>query len=199
MHDDSNLDFAEIGAGAYDSGQGSVGGLSYAKQQPGGSWQRLLMPPSFGDIVSPRLPRDADYSCTGGSSWVCIEPAGGKGVWSTERIGGGGVMYGDNLLFIPTLGYGERNYAKQSYTFGDDGADKAVAYFFKRDPTTGAVAFQRYDPWVHARPGELVIGVALGRLRGSADLHLFVVKSYAWKTGLYIDGSVLQVFRIKPG
>ena len=198
-HADSRIDTTEIGAGAYDSGQGSVGGLSYARQQPGGSWQRLLTPPGFGDVTSPRLPRDADYSCPGGTSWVCIEPKNGQGVWSTERIGGGGVKYDDNLLFIPMLGHGERTYARQSYTFGDAGLDTAVAYFFKENAATGAVEFQGYDRWLHAAAGEPVIGVALGRLRPSNDLLLFVVKSMAWKAGIYRDGSVLQVFRIKAG
>lgn len=198
-HADGAADFTEIGAGAYDSGQGSVGGLSYAVQQPGGAWKRVLAPPSFGDLAAPRLPRDADYSCTDASSWVCIVPANGKGVWSTERIGGGGVMYGDNLLFLPTLGYGPRNYAKQTYTFGDPALDQAVAYFFKRDAASGTVVFAGYDRWIHAAPGELVLGSALGRLRGSDELLLFVVKSYAWPAGRYVDGSVLQVFRVKSG
>ena len=197
-HDSSALDVREIGAGAYDSGQGSVAGLSYAIQQHSGSWQRALTPPGFGDLASPRLPRDAEYSCTDGASWVCLPPVGGHGVWSTERIGAGGVKYGNNLLFIAMLGYGERNYAKQTYTFGDPSLDKAVAYFFKSDPTTGKVEFQSYDRWVHANPGEPVVGVALGRVRGDPDLLLFVVKSMAWKTGAYQDGSVLQIFRINP-
>ncbi len=195
-HADSQLDPKEIGAGAYDSGQGSVAGLSYATQQSDGSWQRVLTPPLFGDLTSPRLPRDADYSCTDGPSWVCLPPVGNKGVWSTERIGGGGVKYGNNLLFIPMLGYGERNYGKQSYTFGDAAKDHAVAYFFKANPVTGKMEFQSFDRWVHANPGEPVIGVALGRIRGVPDLLLFVVKSMAWKAGAYQDGSVLQVFRI---
>ena len=194
-HDSSALDVQEIGAGAYDSGQGSVAGLSYAIQRSG-SWQRALTPPGFGDLTSPRLPRDAEYSCTDGASWVCLPPVAGKGIWSTERIGGGGVQYGNNLLFIAMLGYGERNYAKQTYTFGDASQDKAVAYFFKADSTTGKMEFQSYDRWVHANSGEPVLGVALGRVRGNSDLLLFVVKSMAWKAGAYQDGSVLQIFRI---
>lgn len=195
-HDDSQLDVKEIGAGAYDSGQGSVAGLSYATQRSDGSWQRVLTPPMFGDLTSPRLPREAGYSCTDPPSWVCIPPVGDKGVWSTERIGGGGVRYGNNLLFIPMLGYGERNYGKQSYTFGDAAKDQAVAYFFRTNSVTGKMEFQSFDRWVHAIPGEPVLGVALGRIRGLPDLLLFVVKSMAWKAGAYQDGSVLQVFRI---
>ena len=195
-HADSQLDMKEIGAGAYDSGQGSVAGLSYATQQSDGTWQRVLTPPMFGDLTSPRLPRDAGYSCTESVSWVCIPPVGDNGVWSTERIGGGGVKYGNNLLFIPMLGYGERNYNKQSYTFGDAAKDQAVAYFFKTNSVNGKMEFQSFDRWVYANAGEPVIGVALGRIRGLPDLLLFVVKSMAWKAGAYQDGSVLQVFRI---
>ena len=198
-HADSRIDTSEIGAGAYDSGQGSVGGLSYARRQPDGTWKRLLAPPGFGDTASPRLPRDAEYSCPGGTSWVCIEPKDGQGVWSTERIGGGGVKYGDTLLFIPMLGHGERTYARQSYTFGDAGLDTAVAYFFKENAATGAIEFQGWDRWLHAAAGEPVIGVALGRIRPGNELLLFVVKSMAWQAGIYRDGSVLQVFRIKAG
>lgn len=194
-HDTSATDFREIGAGAYDSGQGSVGGLSYAVQQASGVWTRVLTPPSFGDIATPRLPRDAGYSCPDGASWVCIPPVAGVGVWSTERIGGGGVRYGDNVLFIPMLGYGPRSYDRQTYTFGNPALDQATAYFFRRD-ASGALQFQRYDKWVYANAGEPVLGVALGRRRGSSDLLLYVVKSMAWKAGVYQDGSVLQVFRI---
>ncbi len=99
-HADSRTDLSVIGAGAYDSGQGSVGGLSYAQQQPNGSWTRLLQPPSFGDITAPRLPRDTAYSCPDGTSWVCIPPVGNVGVWSTERVGGGGVRFGNTVMFI---------------------------------------------------------------------------------------------------
>ena len=200
-HPQSRVDFEEIGAGAYDSGQGSVGGLSYAIQQTTGSWRRLLSPPSFGDITSPRLPRDANYSCPGGASWVCIPPVNGVGVWSTERIGGGGVKYGDNVMFIATLGYGPRTYAQQSYTFGDPNLDQAVAYFFRRDRVTNVVTFVSYGTWTYASAGQLVIGTAVGRLRGNPDLLLFVTTRNGWNVGQAQIGAVLQIFRINavPG
>ena len=122
-HADSRTDLSVIGAGAYDSGQGSVGGLSYAQQQPNGSWTRLLQPPSFGDLTAPRLPRDTAYSCPDGPSWVCIPPIGNVGVSSTERVGGGGVRFGNTVMFIATPGYGDRRYNRQSYTFGDPSKD----------------------------------------------------------------------------
>jgi hypothetical protein len=197
-HVDAAGDLDAIGAGAYDSGQGSVAGLSYATRDTDGTWTRRLTPPPFGDLSSPRLPRDADYSCPEGASWVCLPPVQGTGVWSTERIGGGGVRYGDHVLFIATLGYGPRSYARQSYTFGDPAQDRAVAYFFRHDPLNGTVSFRRYDRWVHAAPGEKVIGVALGKLRGSPAVHLFVVKTGAWFIGSDRAGSVLQIFRIRP-
>ena len=197
-HDNSSTDLREIGAGAYDSGQGSVGGLSLAAQQADGKWTRLLSPPSFGDIQSPRLPRDAGYSCVDPPSWVCIPPVDGVGIWSTERIGGGGVQYGDNVLFIATLGYGSRSYSQQSYTFGEGSIDKAVAYFFKRDTITGLTQFANFDRWVFAAPGERVIGVALGRLSNHSGLMLFVATSMTWNTGRYKSGSSVQIFRIRP-
>ena len=129
---------------------------------------------------------------------MCIPPVNGKGVWSTERIGGGGVRYGNTVLFIAMLGYGDRSYNRQTYTFGDPSLDRAVAYFFAHDKATGAVTFAGYDRWVFANLGEPVIGVALGRVRGYPDPLLFVVKSMAWHAGAYKDGSVLQVFRIRP-
>jgi len=46
-------DLSAIGAGSYDSGQGSVAGLSYATRQPNGEWTRLLNPPSSGDLTTP--------------------------------------------------------------------------------------------------------------------------------------------------
>ncbi|MCU0647641.1 MAG: hypothetical protein MUF00_06580 [Gemmatimonadaceae bacterium] len=197
-HLDASRDLGTIGAGAYDSGQGSVGGLSYAVRQSSGTWTRLLSPPGFGDLTSPRLPRDADYSCAEGTSWVCIPPVGTRGVWSTERIGGGGVRYGDHVLFIPTLGYGSRAYARQSYTFGDPALDRAVAYFFRHDASTGAVTFQRYDRWSFAAPGEPVLGVAIGRVRGVTEPVLFVMKANAWSDGGPARVMpALQLFRIK--
>lgn len=197
-HSDPERDLGAIGAGAYDSGQGSVAGLSYAVRQSDGRWTRLLTPPPFGDLTSPRLPRDNNYSCVDGRSWVCIPASGDTGVWSTERIGGGGVRYGNNILFIATLGYGPRSYARQSYTFGDPSQDQAVAYFFVQDPVTNVVSFRRYDRWTFAAPGQNVLGTALGRMRGSNDLLLFVVKTNAWGSGRDGLGTTLQIFRIEP-
>ncbi|MEP6781049.1 MAG: hypothetical protein ABJC26_14235 [Gemmatimonadaceae bacterium] len=196
-HEATQGDFTTIGAGAYDSGQGSVAGLSYAEQTACGMWQRLLNPPSFGDLTSPRLPRDTSYSCPDGTSWVCIPPAGSKGVWSTERIGGGGVRYGSTVLFIAMQGYGPRSYSRQSYTFGDPSLDRAVAYFFSQSDTSGVVTFQNFDRWTFANAGEPVVGIAIGRVRGINEPVLFVVKSMAWRAGIYQDGSVLQLFRIR--
>jgi hypothetical protein len=193
-HDDSRNDLGAIGAGAYDSGQGSVGGLSYAVRQASGSWVRLLEPPSFGDLISPRLPRDAGYSCTDATSWVCIPPVDGVGVWSTERVAGGGVRLGRSVMFLPTLGYGDRGYARQSYTFGDPALDQAVAYFFVHERRGGAVRFDRWEPWPHAAPGQPVIGVAVGRVRGRSGQVLVVLKSMAWGEGSTPTAPVLQVF-----
>ena len=195
-HDDARRDLTAIGAGAYDSGQGSVGGLSYAVKQTNGTWMRLLTPPGFGDTTSPRLPRDADYSCPDGLTWVCISPANGRGTWSTERIGGGGVRYGDNILFIPMLGYGPRTYGHQTYTFGDASLNRAHAYFFRQNSVTGAVSFQSQARWPHAAVGEHVIGVAIGRVRGVNEPVLFVVKGDGWQNGRWMVGSVVQLFRV---
>jgi hypothetical protein len=196
-HTDSTRDLATIGAGAYGSGQGSVGGLSYAVKGGDGSWSRVLRPPSFGDLTSPRLPRDAEYSCPPVQEFTCIPPVDGKGVWSTERIGGGGVRIGNDVLFLPMLGYGSRSYARQTYTFGDPNQDRANAYFFRFD-ATGQLQFQKYERWPFAAPGEHVIGVALGRVQGVPDPVLFVVKGDGWSRGLYRSSSVVQLFRIKP-
>ena len=196
-HTTSSVDLTAIGGGAYDSGQGSVGGLSYATRDSSARWTRRLTPPSFGDITSPRLPRDTLYSCPDGASWVCIPPAGGVGVWSTERIGGGGVRIGNTILFIATLGYGDRRYDRQTYTFGDPALDRAVAYFFRQNDETGRVEFVAYDRWPTAAIGEPVIGVAVGRLRGVSGTLLFVAKANAWEAGLYRSSPVLQVFRVR--
>ena len=196
-HAERANDLSAIGAGAYDSGQGSVGGLSYATRQSSGQWTRLLHPPSFGDLTTPRLPRDNAYSCPDGASWVCIPPVGDRGVWSTERVGGGGVRFGRTVLFIATLGYGDRTYGRQSYTFGDPSLDRAVAYFFTHDDVSQSVRFVGYDRWTPANPGEPVIGVALGRLRGNPNLLLYVLKGNAWENDRYRVSPVLQIFRIK--
>jgi len=196
-HDASEKDLGVLGAGAYDSGQGSVGGLSYATRQPNGQWMRLLNPPSFGDITTPRLPRDNGYACPDGPSWVCIPAVENRGVWSTERVGGGGVRFGNPVLFIATLGYGDRTYGRQSYTFGDPSLDRAVAYFFTHDDALQTVRFEGYDRWTPANPGEPVIGVALGRMRGNPSLLLYVLKANAWEHDRYRVSPVLQIFRIK--
>lgn len=196
-HADASRDLTAIGAGAYDSGQGSVAGLSYAVFT-NGAWQRLLTPPPFGDLSSPRLPRDAEYSCPGGASWVCIPPTGDRGVWSTERIGGGGVRYGDTVLFIATLGYGARSYDAQSYTFGDPARDRAVAYFFVHHDSTAVPEFVGYDRWHFAPEGQRVIGVALGRWPGVSEPVLFVTTANAWGEGAGRDAPMLQLFRVSP-
>lgn len=200
-HDDPRDDLSAIGAGAYDSGQGSVAGLSYAVRTANGSWTRRLTPPAFGDLTSPRLPRDTSYSCPDGESWVCIPPKGGVGVWSTERIGGGGVRIGNHILFLPTLGYGPRSYARQSYTFGDPSMDQAVAYIFTQDSSqtgTPALHLARYERWTYANAGELVLGVAVGRVRNVPGRVLFVVTGNTWsRDGRYRASPVLQLFRVR--
>lgn len=200
-HSDPRDDLSAIGAGAYDSGQGSVAGLSYAVRGSDGLWVRRLTPPGFGDLTTPRLPRDTAYSCPGGASWVCIPPVGGVGVWSTERIGGGGARIGNSLLFIATLGYGDRRYERQSYTFGDPALDRAVAYIFSQDSTGGAtptVRLTRYERWAYAKPGEIVLGVATGRVRNVTGAVLFVVTGNAWSADGRSNASpMLQLFRIK--
>lgn len=196
-HADSQTDLGAIGAGAYDSGQGSVAGLSYAIRQPTGSWTRLLNPPSFGNLTAPRLPRDAGYSCPDGADWVCIPAVGEHGVWSTERIGGGGVRFGNTVMFIATLGYGDRRYSRQSYTFGDPSQDRAVAYFFAHGGSTDTVKFVGYDRWSFAAPGEPIIAVAIGRVRGFTSQLLFVLTANAWQNDRYRVSPVLQLFRIK--
>lgn len=196
-HESSTNDFSAIGGGAYDSGQGSLGGLSYATRDGTGQWTRRLTPPAFGDLLTPRLPRDTSYSCPDGIDWVCIPPVAGRGVWSTERMSGGGVRFGQTVMFIPTLGYGERRYSRQTNTFGDPAQDRAVAYFFRQPTDTSAIEFVGYDRWAFAAAGEPVLGVALGRLRGIAGTLLFVVKANAWGDGAVRTAPVLQVFRIK--
>ena len=195
-HLDSSRDLAAIGGGGYDSGQGSVAGISYARFS-GGAWRRWLAPPSFGDLTAPRLPRDTGYSCPDGTSWVCLPPVNGRGIWSTEQVPSGGVHLDNTLLFIPTLGYGPRTYARQTATFGDPALDRAVAYRFRVDPSTDSVTYLRHDRWTFAPPGQPVIGLAVGRLRGEPRPVLFVVTANAWGDGVAPDSPVLQLFRIE--
>ena len=195
-HLESARDLESIGGGGYDSGQGSVAGLSFA-QLSNGIWTRRLTPPPFGDLTTPRLPRDAAYSCPEGASWVCLPPVNGRGIWSTEHVPSGGVRLENTLLFIATLGYGPRTYARQSATFGDPALDRAVAYAFQIDPRTDAVTYRRHDQWAFAPPGRPVIGMAVGRLRGETRPVLFVMMGNAWGQGDALDAPVVQLFRIE--
>jgi hypothetical protein len=195
-HLDPARDLETIGGGGYDSGQGSVAGISLARLD-NGRWTRQLSPPSFADLSSPRLPRDAEYSCPDGASWVCLPPVNGRGIWSTEQVPSGGVRLGNTLLFIATLGYGPRSYARQSATFGDPALDRAVAYRFVIDPVTDAVAYLRHDHWTFAPPGRSVIGMGVGRWRGERRPVLFVVVANAWGDGASLDAPVLQLYRIE--
>jgi len=52
-------------------------------------------------------------------------------VWS---IGGGGVRYGDIVLYFATRGYGPRSYARLNYTCGDAARDLAVPFPRKIPP-----------------------------------------------------------------
>lgn len=196
-HVDAARDLTAIGGGGYDSGQGSVGGISYARLEQD-TWTRRLTPPPFGDLTAPRLPRDAEYSCPDGASWVCLPPVNGQGVWSTEHVASGGVRLGNTLLFLATLGYGPRTYARQSATFGDPARDRAVAYRFRVDPVTDSVRYARHDRWTFAPEGRPVIGVAVGRLRGEERPVLFVLTGSAWGDGPTLDSPVLQLLRIEP-
>ena len=47
-------------------------------------------------------------------------------------------------------------------------------------------------------PGEPVLGVALGKLRGSNDLVLFVVTGYTSAPERVKDAPVLKLFRVVP-
>jgi hypothetical protein len=189
---DASRDLAAIGGGGYESGQGSVGGISYAALR-GSDWRRLLQPPGFGDLLSPRLPRDSAYACPGGASWVCLPPANGRGVWSTERLFGGGVRLGDTVLFLPTLGYGERTYERQSATFGDPARDRVSLYRFVHH-TSDSVVFVAHEPWPFTTPGQSVHGMALGRLPGVTEPVLFVLVAGAWGHGASHDAPALLVY-----
>jgi hypothetical protein len=194
-HTDATRDPASIGGGGYESGQGSVAGISFAMRR-GAQWQRLMRPPGFGDLQSPRLPRDTAYSCPDGASWVCLPPVNGRGVWSTERVFGGGVRLGDTLLFFPALGYGARTYARQTATFGDPSRDRTVLYRFVHHAVSDSVAFVAYTPWPFTAAGQSVHGMALGRLRGVNAPVLFVLVSAAWGQGVAADAPVLLAYRI---
>ena len=194
-HRDAVHDLAHIGGGGYESGQGSVAGISYAVQRDG-QWRRLLHPPAFGDLVSPRLPRDTAYRCPDGPSWVCLPPVAGRGVWSTERIFGGGIRLGDTVLFLPTLGYGERTYARQSATFGDPARDRVVLYRFVQSAAADSLAFVGYEPWPFTTDGQTVQGLALGWLRGVDAPVLFMLVGNAWGRGAAHDAPALLAFRI---
>lgn len=194
-HLDARRDLDAIGGGGYESGQGSVGGISYAVRRDG-TWQRLLQPPPFGDLASPRLPRDTAYSCPGGASWVCLPPVDGRGVWSTERVHSGGVRLGDTVLFLPSLGYGERTYERQSGTFGDPSRDRVVLYRFEHRGTGDPVTLVGYEPWPFLAPGQFASGLALGRLRGVPDPVLFVLVGAAWGAGRDPDAPALLAFRL---
>src|SRR6185503_10797510 len=121
-----------------------------AVESSDGTWRVVYQSPEFGDIASPRLPRDPDYSCPEGPSWVCIPPVDGAGSWSTERIWGGGARIGDTALILPSLGYGERKYSNQSSTFGDSSLDQVSLYLFSIDPATGDYSFKGFYPWPHS-------------------------------------------------
>jgi hypothetical protein len=195
-HADARTDLTAIGGGGYESGQGSVGGISYAVARQG-TWQRLLQPPAFGDLTSTRLPRDTAYTCPDGASWLCLPPVNGRGVWSTERVYGGGVRLGDTVLLVPTLGYGARTYERQSATFGDPALDRAVAYRFTHVGGRDSVVFAGYERWPFAAPGQPVLGLALGRLNGVTEQVLFVLVGNAWGRGVYADAPVLQLYRVR--
>ena len=79
------------------------------------------------------------------------------------------------VLFLPTRSCGSRSYARQNYTFGDPARDQTVAYFFEHVAGGDSLRFVGYDTWPFSTAGEPVLGVALGKLRGSNDLVLFVV------------------------
>lgn len=199
---DLTREVTELGGGAYDSGQGSPFGLSYASRSMSGSWKWILEPPPFSSMDwTLRMPRPLGYSCAGGDSWVCIEPKVDngvlRGVWSTERQAGGMVRFGSIAFALPTLGFGIRDYAYQSYTFGLGELDKAWGYFFKENPSTGLMEYWGYDGWPYSNNGEIVLGMALGRLRGVPGVLLFVTTGYAWQAGMYQDGPILQAFPVK--
>ena len=61
----------------------------------------------------------------------------------------------------------------------------------------GGVRFDRYEAWPYAAPGQPVIGVAVGRVRGISGLLLFVLKSMAWGKGSTPTAPVLQVFSVR--
>jgi hypothetical protein len=189
--------------GAYDSGQGTTMGPVLASRADNGQWNILYRAPDLGNFSNaiPLLPRPQGYNCTDGNSWVCHAPIPFAptndvyGVWTTERIAGGGVEIGDVAMILPTLGFGERNYANQSYTFGPANLDKSYAYYFRKN-ANGKYEFLNYDDWPFSNQGENIIGMKIGKLEGRSGLYLFVVRSNAYYYGLYKAGSVVDIFKI---
>jgi hypothetical protein len=189
--------------GAYDSGQGTTMGPVLASRADNGQWNILYRAPDLGNFSNaiPLLPRPQGYNCTDGDSWVCHAPIPFAptndvfGVWTTERIAGGGVEIGDVAMILPTLGFGDRNYANQSYTFGPANLDKSYAYYFRKN-ANGKYEFLNYDDWPFSYPGENIIGMKIGKLEGRSGLYLFVVRSNAYYYGIYKTGSVVDIFKI---
>jgi len=187
--------------GAYDSGQGTTMGPVLGSKQPNGSWTVLYRAPNLGDFTSslyPVLPRPLGYNCIAGNNWVCHEPISGVGVWTTERIYGGGVEMGDVAMVLPTLAFGDRDYAFQTSTFGLPALDKTYAYYFRRNAQTGKYQLQNYDAWPFSSAGQNIIGMKIGKLPGQSGIFLFVVRNNAYVYGMYNVGSVVDIFEINP-
>jgi hypothetical protein len=129
-----------LGAGGYESGQGSQSGPSLATL----SGQRLIeyqwpgMPGSNLEYWNQRAPRDTNYypsdhgDTTRTDYWVAWNPrtVNGQlqGRWASDYVFGGGLALSDGITYWPWQGTGPLDYVNQNPTFAFDGKTQTSQY-----------------------------------------------------------------------
>ena len=142
-----------LGGAGYTSGQGSTHGPSLATldgtarisygflADPGPNleyWDRRAPRPANYWPVGGMNPIDPNYQIrTGVDSWVAWQPRLINGVmegrWGVDTINGGGLSLPEGIVYWPTLGLNELDYACQCLGFSWTGND---IYTYRYDPST---------------------------------------------------------------
>lgn len=131
-----------IGAGGYESGQGSCSGPTLATLD-GQVLINHQWPASPGvnlENWNKRASRDNNYwPVNHVDGWVAWEPrdTNGDGVtegrWASDRVYGGGLVLPEGICYWCRMGTDDLSYARQSETFGDPNKNKTYKYIYDKN------------------------------------------------------------------
>jgi hypothetical protein len=127
-----------IGAGGYESGQGSCSGPTLADLNGNVLINHEWPSSPEGENWNKRAPREPNYYPVNHTDgWVAWEPRVVNGVlegrWASDRVYGGGLVLPEGICYWCIMGTEDLDYARQSETFGADNKNKVYKYIYDKN------------------------------------------------------------------